>query len=67
MQLLEDYPQNNPAALNTISIQSLKETLTDHGENAKAIEQARLDMYRSIATEQEFQQARDNFDKVFPD
>ena len=67
LQLLEDYPQIKPAALNTFSIQSLKETLSDHGEKAKAIEQARLDMYRSIATEQEFQQARDNFDKVFPD
>jgi len=66
LQLLKDYPQIKPAALNTFSIQSLKETLLDHGDKAKAIEQARLEMYRSIATEQEYQQARENFEMVFP-
>lgn len=66
LQLLKKYPQIKPAALNTFSIQSLKETLLDHGDKAKAIEQARLEMYRSIATEREYQQARENFEKVFP-
>jgi len=66
LQLLKDYPQIKPAALDTFSIQSLEETLLDHGEKAKAIEQARLEEYRSIATKLEYQQARENFEKVFP-
>ena len=67
MQVLEDYPQIKTAAPGTFSIPSLEETLNDHGEIAKAIEQSRLEMYRSIANEQEYQQARENFETVFPD
>lgn len=66
LQLLKDYPQIKPAALYTFSIESLEETLSEHGEKAKAIEQARLEKYRSIATKLEYQQARENFEKVFP-
>jgi len=66
LKLFVDYPQLKQAALDTFSIQSLEETFSGHGERAKAIEQTRLELYRSIATEQEYQQARENFEKVFP-
>lgn len=65
-RLFVDYPQLKPAALDTFSIQSLEATLSDHGDRAKAIEQTRLELYRTIATEQEYKQASENFEKVFP-
>ena len=65
LQLFVDYPQLKPAALDTFSIQSLEETLSAHGDRAKAIEQTRLELYRTIATEQEYKQASENFEKVF--
>ena len=65
-RFFDDYPQLKPAALATFSIQSLEETLSAHGDRAKEIEQTRLELYRTIATEQEYKQASENFEKVFP-
>lgn len=66
LQFFTKYPQVKPEAFGTFSIQSLEETLAAHGERAKAIEQSRLEIYKTIATEEEYRQARENFEKVFP-
>ena len=65
LQFFVDNPRLKEAALNTFSIQSLEETQSDHGERAKAIEETRLEIYKTIARESEYQQARKNFEKVF--
>ena len=67
LEFLREHPQWEPAAFGTFSIKSLQETLAVHGERAKAIEHARLQIYKTVATEAEYRQARENFEKVFPD
>jgi hypothetical protein len=64
-QLLKQYPEIMNGAKESFSELSFRETQSSHGDAAFKLEEQRLAIYRTVASQQDYADAEQNFARVF--
>jgi len=64
-QFIEQHPETLEGAKHSFTFKSFKESISSYGNNAREIEEQRLSIYKSVASAQDYEKARLNFEKVF--
>lgn len=64
-QFIQENPEVLSAAKETFTEQSLKKSIANNGKLAREIEEKRLSIYKTVASDSDYKKARLNFDSVF--